>query len=86
MMPEQWTGWHRGPGGRWHAIVEPSTLSECAHALEAELRRRGIRASNQDMCLTAHGGPPIVRPAHPQDAPPAAQDERHGEAEGGTGP
>ncbi len=61
-MAVAWTGWLLRRGV-WQAIASAATLGECGRAVDAELRRRGLRVPNRAICLTAHGSPPLDRPA-----------------------
>ncbi len=61
-MAVAWTGWLLRRG-QWQAIAQAETIGACAKAVDAELRRRGLRVPNRSVCLTGHGGPPLERPA-----------------------
>ncbi len=56
-MTATWTGWIRQDGA-WEPVATGETLSECGRAIDAEVRRRGLRPHNRDMAMTATGSPP----------------------------
>jgi hypothetical protein len=57
-----WVGWfRRGPSAPWQKAVEGDTAAECAAALTAYLKAKGLRLHNLDQCLTG-GAVPTVPP------------------------
>ena len=58
-----WAGWYRLTGSSpWRKAVEADAVSECAVALTAFLKARGLgRLHNLDQCLTG-GNVPTIPP------------------------
>ncbi len=75
-MSGPWKGWLRRRG-IWELLAEAATIGQCAKAVDAELRRRGLRVPNRAICLTAHGSPPVDRPAAATTRRKTVQGERH---------
>jgi hypothetical protein len=60
-----WVGWYRLTGSSpWRRAVEADTVGDCAAALTAFLKAKGLKLHNLDQCLTG-GAPPRVPPQRP---------------------
>jgi hypothetical protein len=56
-----WVGWWK-TRGRWQRLTGPhATIAEAHGALDAEVRRRGIRARSTDLVVTTGNPPDLAR-------------------------
>jgi hypothetical protein len=70
--PIRWYGWLRR-FGRWRRLTgSHSDMGTASKALDAEVRRMGVRCRSLDLALTTGGEPRLDRPAQaPRSEAPA---------------